>query len=451
MAKWVSATGRQEQGGEAVDQETPTGLPISAAAADSAVQAVTNTSVPTEAARGAAGSMPVESIAEKIAMVPRVIYPFGWSRRDVRRALALALAAAVAAAFLWQIQAILPPFLIAFFLAALLDPTLRYMERHGHSRVRAILLLYLLGLLLIILTFIAIVPTVTNQVEEISRNIGTYWANIQQSADEYIQRHATLLSRFNIKQQHISEILSQNAGPVQGKITAALGGVTMLLSGAFSKAFWLVIIPLSAFFFMRDYPFLRARIIALFPETYHKQIDVMSREIVDVFSAYIRGLAKICALYAGVAVILFSLLGLKYALFLGLAAGVFYAVPYVGQLFTAIATGSVAFMMDKHTVLFFFQAQTHSSTYVLTVVVCAILVQNLFDQIVYPRIVGGSVGLHPVVSIFSLMAGATLFGIWGILVAVPVAASLQIILTYAFPKLTQAPPQGLLESPPPLV
>ena len=189
---------------------------------------------------------------------------------------------------------------------------------------------------------------------------------------------------------------------------------------------------------------LRARIIAQFPEPYQDQIDAVSRDIVDIFTAYLRGLAKVCALYAVVATILFSLLGVKYALFLGLMAGLLYAVPYVGQLITGLSCGIVAYTMTQHKVLFFLTIDAHSLRYAIIVVVIAIVVQNVFDQILYPRIVGGSVGLHPVVSIFALMAGATLFNIWGMLIAVPVAASIQIILTFCFPKLTQKPPARLV-------
>jgi len=67
---------------------------------------------------------------------------------------------------------------------------------------------------------------------------------------------------------------------------------------------------------------------------YHTRIDIVSQEVVEVFSAYLRGLAKICALYGFCAFVLFSILGVRYALFLGLLAGVFYAVPYIGQLVT---------------------------------------------------------------------------------------------------------------------
>ena len=83
-------------------------------------------------------------------------------------------------------------------------------------------------------------------------------------------------------------------------------------------------------------------------------------------------------------------------------------------------------------------------------VVIRLFAKMVFDQLLYPRVVGGSVGLHPVVSIFALLSGATLFGIVGMILAVPVAASIQILLTYFFPKLAHPPPAQLMKEPPPL-
>jgi len=366
---------------------------------------------------------------------------------SMRRRIALALFAVVSLLFLWVVAPILPPFIIAFVLAALLDPTVRFLEGRGRSRMRAILTLYALGALLFILFAIVLVPRVVAQIQDLTINFNTYSDHIKNSVDSMLQHNTKVLLWFGIKQKSLQDLM-QKSVPVQSAVAAALGGLTVFLQSIVSRIFWLIIIPLSTFFILRDYPMLRARIIFLFPEAYQDKIDEMSREIVDVFGAYLRGLAKICALFALAAFILFSLLGVRYALFLGLMAGAFYAVPYVGQLFNAIATGTVAFLMERHTVLFFFHPGTHSIGYALTVALCAILLQNIFDQIVYPRVVGGSVGLHPVVSIFALMAGVTMMGIWGMLIAVPVAASIQILLTSFFPKLVQTPPERLLESPP---
>ena len=381
---------------------------------------------------------------------PRAMYPFGWSAADLQRWLALTFGAIIGLIFLWQVQTVLPPFLIAFSLAALLDPTLRYFERFGYSRVRSVLTLYIAGIAALGLFFAFIVPVVAAQVSDISDNMDTYNTEIRDNANRYMHDHTTLLDRLNIKQRTIEDLINQHSSPIRKAVSDVLGSVTAVLANLASKALWLVIIPIATFFFMRDYPMIRARLINLFPEQYHVNIDKMSRDVVDVFSAYIRGLTQICGLYSVVACLLFALLGLKYWLFLGLLAGVFYAVPYVGQLVTALGSGAVAYMMSAHRVLFVFPVEAHSIKYTLVVVVVAVMVQNIFDQILYPRLVGGSVGLNPVLSIFSLMAGATLFGVWGMLLAVPVAASLQILLVTFFPQITRRPDPALLQTPPPL-
>jgi predicted PurR-regulated permease PerM len=381
-------------------------------------------------------------------VVPAYIYPFGWHKNDVRRFIGLSIAAIIAVVFLWYVQSILPPFLIAFFLAALFEPTLREFERYGRSRVRAILTLYLAALCLVGIVAFIIVPRVITQATDISTNLTAYSNDVQQSADAFMRSHQVLLGKVGIKQTSIMALMKDKAGPIQQVLSNALSGITGTVEGLASRALWLVIIPLATFFFMRDYPVLRARIITQFPERYHERIDIMSREVMDVFSAYLRGLAKICSLYSVVAIVLYSIMGLRYALILGIFAGIFYAVPYVGQLFTAVGTGLIAYLMEDHTVFFFLHLPLpqHSVLYTLIVVVVAVFAQNVFDQILYPRIVGGSVGLHPVASIFALMSGATLFGIWGMLLAVPVAASIQIIIMYFFPKVRMQPSEALLNT-----
>lgn len=388
--------------------------------------------------RAASGAAPSNAAAVTASgPVDIHVYPFGWTRRDLRRTIALAIAALAACAFLWQVQAILPPFIIAFALAALLDPTLRYLERLGHSRGRAVAVLYGCGFIAIGGFFLLVVPLARAQIQDIIRNFNTYSSDLQASADSFLHHNAGLLQHIGIKEQHTRDFFKEKSGPVQNSVQAGLTATTALLQSAVSRVFWIIIIPIATAFFMLDYPKLRARIISLFPDAYQAHIDHMSREIVDVFSAYLRGLVKVCALYAVAAFVLFELLGVRYAVFLGLLAGTFYAVPYVGQIVTAVGAGSVAYLMPDHTVLFVFHLHTHTAAYAILVVACAIVAQNLFDQLVYPRVVGASVGLYPVVSIFALMAGATMFGIWGMLLAVPVAASLQLVLLFFFPKLTQ--------------
>src|SRR5205807_8458562 len=92
-------------------------------------------------------------------------------------------------------------------------------------------------------------------------------------------------------------------------------------------------------------------------------------------------------------------------------------------------------------------------TYAVIVVGLLVAMQLAFDYGLTPRLVGGSVGLHPIVNIFALMCGATLFGVWGMLLAVPVGASIQLLVIYFFPKLVEKPqppplPDAVAASPP---
>ncbi len=378
------------------------------------------------------------------------VHPFGLTQADLQRYAVGACVFVAALYFLAQVAAILPPFLIAFFLAALLDPTLRYYERRGVNRVRAILLIYGLTLVALVAIGFLVVPPVAGQLEEISGNFKTYTVEVQMNADTFLQKNAATLRRFGIRQKRLSDLMEEKSGPVSAGLNAFLANLTDFVAGLASKLLWLVVIPVAAFFLMRDYPLIRARVIAAFPDAYQDRVDFISREITDVFSAYLRGLAKICSLFALAACVLFWALGIREWLLLGLLGGMFYAVPYVGQLGTSTVVGAVCYSAPAHNALGFFSVGSHSPGYVASVILCIIGLGVVFDQIVYPRVVGGSVGLHPVLSLFAITAGATLFGVPGILLAVPVAASIQVVLMCSFPRLSERPPARLLEPKSPM-
>jgi predicted PurR-regulated permease PerM len=379
-------------------------------------------------------------------VVGRAVYPLGLSRRDLQRIFGGLIIAAIGIYFLVLVQGIVPPFVLAFALAALIDPWLQRNEARGRPRWQSILLLYLMCVAAICLISFTIVPAIKNQVEEFSTNSNSYFDVVQTSANKFLANNSHWLKRFGVTQTKVTDIINQNAGPIRAGITTVITGITGFVTGIASHAIWFIIIPISGFFFMRDFPVFRARLIALFPEPYHHQIDAVSNEVVEVFSRYLRGLGKICLLYGLTAGIMFYILGVRYFLFLGLLAGIFYAVPIAGQFVTATVSGAVAYTMDQHRAALLIVVGPNSLGYALCVILCVVVLNNIFDQLVYPRVVGGSVGLHPVTAIFALSAGATLIGVWGMVLAVPLAASIQIILMYTFPKLRKPPPPELIRT-----
>jgi predicted PurR-regulated permease PerM len=349
--------------------------------------------------------------------------------------------------FLWRVRDILPPFFIAFFIAALLDPVVTRLQRKGRSRARAVLTIYLLVFLLFVLAAMAIGPPVVDQVESLINNRYTYEKTVSGISNNLYKKYEKPLNAIGIKNP-LGNKSDKPARPDQGEATSpvvkavlgALNSVKDTIFGFAGKAIWLIIIPLALFYFLMDFQRLRARLIAMAPQRHHAMLDTMSEEVVLIFTAYFRSLAIVCALYGMTAIAVFYILGLQYALFLGIAAGVLYAVPYVGP---AITVGSVTIigLMTEHPTLF--HTGIHLSPFVFAVISVLMFVSMhvTFDYGITPRIVGGSVGLHPIANIFALMCGATLFGVWGMLLAVPVAASIQIVLIYFFPKLSQPLPQ----------
>ena len=155
-------------------------------------------------------------------MLMRAVYPFGLSLRGWRRIFVVGLFALIALLFLWRVQSILPPFIIAFFTAALLDPTVRYLEKHGKTRVQSVLMLYFLGLLCLILIVALVVPGATRQIEELTGNANSYYDFVRGSSDAWLARNAPLLRFFGIRQHTFNALVTQKPGPLQDKITEAL-------------------------------------------------------------------------------------------------------------------------------------------------------------------------------------------------------------------------------------
>jgi predicted PurR-regulated permease PerM len=363
-----------------------------------------------------------------------------------RRSAIIILIVSSALCFLWYVRDLLVPFVIAFFLAALLDPVVTRAQQHGRSRAWSVGSIYLLVFALIVLALLWVVPRALSQMQQFAGNVQTYSQSLTGYADNWYAKHKWL--RTLGMHSPPSKFINDKSGPVSAVTKQALDTLKGTILAFTGRVLWLIIIPLSLFYFLLEYQTLRARLLFFVPVRHRSGVDRMSQEVVEIFSDYIRSLAIVCACYGVTAAVLFYLLGLKFALFLGLAAGVLYAVPYVGPVIGISTAGIIALTMGPMAVLGTLMTLPPAG-YAVLVVVCYVAMHVTYDYGITPRVVGGSVGLHPLVNIFALMCGATLFGIWGMLLAVPVAASIQMLLVYFFPKLAEKPVLPTADAPTP--
>jgi predicted PurR-regulated permease PerM len=369
-----------------------------------------------------------------------------WFRSGFFAALGVAVLALLAL-LLWQfasgVLAVAAPFVFGLLLALLLDPLADRLERRGLPRLAAIGIVFLGFLLLLVGFFVVIIPALVNEAGQLHDSGNNTIQNLRKTVNDWLIAHQNIhIGNFRIpKKYDYDKISSQLTAQAMAYMENSMGGIQGLLTNTATTIISTVITLIVGFFLLKDIDKLRARLFYLLPERARKPMEQVGRDIGGVFYDYLRGLLIVCTLY-GISTMV-MLYGLsftdghsalaEYALLVGTLAGVLYAVPYLGAIVTALITFVVAFAAGG----IGFGAWAVGSL---------LVINQIFDNIITPRVVGGGVGLHPVLAIFALIVGADLFHIWGMLLSVPIAASIQVILFRVFPRLAKPTPVSFLRA-----
>lgn len=318
-----------------------------------------------------------------------------------------------------------PPFVIGIVLALLLDPLLDRIEKKGLSRGMGVAIVGLSFLIVFLLVGFLLVPKVAEQASQLAAGFPQYVSDAQTQLDKLLRDHRPMLNRFHLPTS-ASAWTAKFSAQLQEAGSASVNLLAVGLTAALSKILWVIIIPLSTLWLLRDLDYIRQKIVHFTPEKHRYRLISMTSAVGGVFEKYVRGMILVAILYSGVAMFVLTAAGLQYGLIIGAIAGLLYLVPYVGVITLVLVTGVAGV------------AQPMSMT-VVGVLMGALLVQSfiVFDMIVTPRIVGGSVGVHPVLALFSLALGARMFGVLGMILAVPVAASVQVALGQLYPVITE--------------
>ena len=379
-------------------------------------------------------------------IVPNTVPPRETVRAGFFFALGVALLLLLAVAarrFGEATLAVSAPFLIGGALALLLDPLVRKLTKRGLGRMPATGMVFGVSLLLLVGLGWLTIPALIGQAGDLATNGPGYVATVQTRADTFLKAHPKI---GPVKlPANFTQLSGQVSARASGYLSEASGHLVGFLVGSVTLIIQMVLSLIIGFFLLVDLDRLRARLFFLAPERSRRAMGAMGRDVGGVFSDYLRGLLIVCALYGaftigllyGLSILHHSLA--QYALLVGAAAGVLYAVPYLGSTATALVTFVVAFAAAT--------ADHQSGLAFGGIAVAATLVLNqIFDNVVTPRVVGGGVGLHPVLALFALVMGGELFGLWGMLLSVPIAGSIQVILFRLYPRLTQPTPPPFLRA-----
>lgn len=323
----------------------------------------------------------------------------------------------------WLLAPILTPFVFAALLGWLGDPLVDRLEAAGRSRNTAVTLVFAVMVLLLVLALLILVPLIARQIVTLVDSWPQYQAWFTgwfggRFAPWLLARTGFDLMAW-LDTEHLVQLLREHWQGAGGVAMTVLGfvsrsGMTMLL--------WvtnLVLIPILAFFFLRDWDRFVERVAALVPRTHLATVTKLARESDTVLGGFLRGQFLVMAALAVLYGVGLWLVGIKVGVLIGLIAGLLSFVPYLGPT-SVVLMGGVAALV-----------QGLGWQGLLGVGIVWAVAQVVESYLLTPKLVGDRIGLHPMAVIFAVMAGGVLFGFLGMLLALPVAAVANVLLRFA--------------------
>lgn len=326
----------------------------------------------------------------------------------------------VVIALLWiisKLTGILLLLVLSIFFAYLVSPLVEFLRQPRRigsrtvatPKVLAITLAYLIIFAVIVAAVFVILPSLSNQFPQFAEQAKGYWASFGERAQQLIEYSrsrrvpAPLVKAAN---DAIPELLKRVGETAREFATHAVGYVVYLP--------WLVLIPILAFFLLKDAESFRRSALLMLPRgRWRWRGDEFFQDINSTLAAYIRAQLTACLLIGVICAIGFTLLGLPGGLVMGVIAGVFEFVPLVGPLLVAIMAAILAML--------------HAGPFNAFLVLLFLgVLRIVHDYAVYPRLIGQGIHLHPLAVIFAILAGEKLAGVAGIFLAIPVVAILTV-------------------------
>ncbi|HXD46468.1 MAG TPA: AI-2E family transporter [Pseudolabrys sp.] len=318
---------------------------------------------------------------------------------------------------LWLLSEILLPFVMGLAIAYLLTPFVDRMERAGASRMLASLLIIGVVVLLFVLVILLVAPVLGGQLASFIDNIPLYVTKLRALVTDPSRPWVQKLvgAGFNTD-KGISDLVTQGVGYLTTFLKSLWSGGRALVS-LFSL---MVVTPVVAFYLVYDWHRMIKAADSWIPVNQRDTVRALAVEIDAAIAGFVRGQTAVCLILGAFYALALTLTGLNFGLLIGLASGVITFIPYVGSMTGLVLSLGVA-------------VAQFWPNYTSILIVLGIFVFGQFVEgnVLSPKLVGESVGLHPVWMIFALLAFGYLFGFVGLLVAVPLAATIGVLARFA--------------------
>lgn len=372
-----------------------------------------------------------------------------WQKMPVqrrKRVLVLLLATAFVVAVLWGARGVLGPYIVGLVLAYLLAPLVKVFERGWRwvgernrrlkffariARPLAMAFTYLLVIAALVGFSALIVPMIVEQGEALWAERESVWEYLSRVGDDVIAQYRLLPVQI---QTQIEDTLADFAQQLGQIVRQAVEGTAVAISYTLTLVAAILIIPFWTFYLLLDAEELRDTAVRTIPSPIREDILCIARLVDSALGAYLRGQLFLGLIIGVVSTIVFTLMGVRFAIFLGLIAGLFELIPNIGPTLGAIPAILVAL--------------TQEPILALWVTIYAAGVQQVENIFITPRVVGRSVQLHPVVVMVVLVVGGEILGLAGLFLAPVTTAILRDFFRYIYYRVGDIPltPENALQT-----
>jgi predicted PurR-regulated permease PerM len=350
-----------------------------------------------------------------------------WTRiaTEVWAAIGILILLAAAGYLLSIVFPALVPFLIGLLIVLLLRHPVAWMEKRGLNRVVAVVACYLAAVVVVAILLMFIIPPIYTQIASFVAAVPGYAQRVYAMWDSYVV-HPHGAQSIPVWLQQAALALRDQVVAGAGTWSSAIAQSAVSAGGQIaSGVIGFVLALIVGFYTLVDLPRLRIEVRTLIGPAWREESSHVAATVSRVLGGWLRGTLIQSTVVAVLFTLGLTIAGVPYALAIGVIGGLVNVVPYVGPVLTAVLAAAAGWSVSPWVALW---------------AVIAVLVVNQFDSLVMaPRIIGDQVDLHPLLVIFAFLVGATLFGLPGIVLAVPVAAVVKGLFVYWFERQTERP------------
>jgi predicted PurR-regulated permease PerM len=347
----------------------------------------------------------------------------GVFRRQIRFWL---ISAIILAVFLYVFSGILLPFVAGMVLAYFLDPVADRLQRLGLSRLMATVVILFAFIVVLVLAFVILVPVLASQMADFASKLPEYLTRLQTLLTSFDPRW--LEEKFGVDANGLREGLNSLLTSGFGLLTTVFTSIWSSGVALVSVVSLFVVTPVVAFYMLLDWDRMVAIVDSWVPRDYVKTVRAIANDINTATAGFVRGQGTLCLVLGAMYATGLTLTGLNFGILIGLFAGLISFIPYVGSLTGLVLAVGVAFVQFWP-----------DWTMIAAVAGVFFVGQFIEGNILQPRLVGKSVGLHPVWLMFSLFAFGALFGFVGLLIAVPASAAVAVLVRFAIARYLESP------------